>query len=171
MTEIKIHYVIRALEGSEYETDIYETRRNVMRIKEMLRRNSMSFLVQISETRAYNFSASSHRGLSGLWRAALHYSSVQSAVTWIAVIVLRSGEMNDRLSLSGYCFTLIISQQKKANSTQLIYRSIYLSTRIYLCLYRHCELYRFFSFLFYTNSVRLLGRGISLSEGRYLHTE
>jgi hypothetical protein len=81
MREIKIHYVIRALEGNEYETDIYETRRNVLRIKEMLRRNSRSFLVQISQTRAYNFSSNSHRGLSGLRRAALHYSSVQSAVT------------------------------------------------------------------------------------------
>jgi hypothetical protein len=30
---------------------------------------------------------------------------------------------------------------------------------------------RFFSFLIYTHSVGLLGRGISLSQGRYLHTE
>jgi hypothetical protein len=30
---------------------------------------------------------------------------------------------------------------------------------------------RFFSFLIYTQSIRLLGRGISPSQGRYLHTE
>jgi hypothetical protein len=29
----------------------------------------------------------------------------------------------------------------------------------------------FFSFLIYTQSVRLIGQGISLSQGRYLHTE
>jgi hypothetical protein len=33
------------------------------------------------------------------------------------------------------------------------------------------EIGRFFSFLMYTQSARLLGRGISPSQGRYLHTE
>jgi hypothetical protein len=33
------------------------------------------------------------------------------------------------------------------------------------------DLGRFFSFLIYTQSVGLLGRGISQSQGRYLHTE
>jgi hypothetical protein len=33
------------------------------------------------------------------------------------------------------------------------------------------NLVRFFSFLIYTQSVGLLGRGMSLSQGRYLHTE
>jgi hypothetical protein len=33
------------------------------------------------------------------------------------------------------------------------------------------DLGRFFSFLIYTQSVGLLGRGISPSQGRYLHTE
>jgi hypothetical protein len=45
-----------------------------------------------------------------------------------------------------------------------IYLSIYLSTA-------HVDLGRFFSFLIYTQSIGLLGRGISLSQVRYLHTE
>jgi hypothetical protein len=35
----------------------------------------------------------------------------------------------------------------------------------------HVDLARFFSFLTYTQSVGLLGQGISPSQGRYLHTE
>jgi hypothetical protein len=46
--------------------------------------------------------------------------------------------------------------------------SIYLS--IYGCT-APVDLGRFFSFLIYTESIGLLGRGISPSQGRYLHTE
>jgi hypothetical protein len=43
---------------------------------------------------------------------------------------------------------------------------------IYLWLYSPLlDLGRFFSFLIYTQSVGLLGRGINPSQGRYLHTE
>jgi hypothetical protein len=38
-------------------------------------------------------------------------------------------------------------------------------------LYSRFDLVRFFSFLIYTPSVELLGRGISPSQGRYLHTQ
>jgi hypothetical protein len=51
-----------------------------------------------------------------------------------------------------------------------IYLTIYLS--IYLWLYRPLlGLGRFLSFLIYTQAVGLLGWGISLSQGRYLHIE
>jgi hypothetical protein len=39
------------------------------------------------------------------------------------------------------------------------------------CSTAHGNLGRFFSFLIYTESVGLLGRGISPSQGRYAHTE
>jgi hypothetical protein len=45
-----------------------------------------------------------------------------------------------------------------------VYLSIYGSTA-------PVDLGRFFSFLTYTQSVGLLGQGISLSHGVYLHTE
>jgi hypothetical protein len=46
--------------------------------------------------------------------------------------------------------------------------SVYLPTYDYTALVDHqC----FFGFLIYTQSVGLLGRGISPSQGRYLHTE
>jgi hypothetical protein len=38
-------------------------------------------------------------------------------------------------------------------------------------LYSPLDLGRFFSFLIYTQTVGLLGRGISPSQGRYLHTD
>jgi hypothetical protein len=41
---------------------------------------------------------------------------------------------------------------------------------LYLWLYSPLELCRFFSFLIYIHSIGLLGRGISQSQGRYLHT-
>jgi hypothetical protein len=47
---------------------------------------------------------------------------------------------------------------------RLIYLSIYGSTTL-------TDLRRFLSFLIYTQSVQPLGRGISPSQGRYLHTE
>jgi hypothetical protein len=53
-----------------------------------------------------------------------------------------------------------------------IYLSIYIS--IYLSIYDSTalvDLGRYFSFLIYTQSVELLGRGISPSQGRYLLTE
>jgi hypothetical protein len=43
-----------------------------------------------------------------------------------------------------------------------------------ICVWLYCPLSgpsRFFSFLLYTQSVGLLGWGISPSQGRYLHTE
>jgi hypothetical protein len=40
-----------------------------------------------------------------------------------------------------------------------------------LWLYSPSDLGRFFSFLIYTQSVGLLGRGISPLQGRYLHTK
>jgi hypothetical protein len=40
---------------------------------------------------------------------------------------------------------------------------------IYLRLFSPCGPWPHFSFLIYTQSVRLLGRGISTSQGRYLH--
>jgi hypothetical protein len=48
-----------------------------------------------------------------------------------------------------------------------------LTTHLYLSLwlYSPLDLGRFFSFLIYTQSVGLLGRGISPLQGRYLHTE
>jgi hypothetical protein len=55
-----------------------------------------------------------------------------------------------------------------------IYLSIYLSIHLptYLWLYSLLlDLGRFFSFvIFFTQTVGLLGRGISPSQGRYLHT-
>jgi hypothetical protein len=49
--------------------------------------------------------------------------------------------------------------------------SLSLSIYLYLWLYSPCGPCRFFSFFIYTQSVGLLGRGISPSQGRYLHTE
>jgi hypothetical protein len=49
-------------------------------------------------------------------------------------------------------------------SAVLSYLSLYGSTAL-------VDLGRFFSFLIYTQFVGLLGRGISPSQGRYLHTE
>jgi hypothetical protein len=59
----------------------------------------------------------------------------------------------------------------KINNSTLGHRfnSIYLS--IYLWLYSPCESWRLFEFLIHTQPVELLGRGISPSQGRYLHTE
>jgi hypothetical protein len=56
------------------------------------------------------------------------------------------------------------------------YLSIYLSIYLSVCLSIYGStvlvgLGRFFSFLMHTQSVGLLGRGISPSQGRYLHTE
>jgi hypothetical protein len=45
------------------------------------------------------------------------------------------------------------------------------SKHLSLWLYGPLDLGRFFSFLIYTQSVGLLGRGISPSQGRYLHTD
>jgi hypothetical protein len=42
---------------------------------------------------------------------------------------------------------------------------------IYLWLSSFCRPWPLFSFLIYTQSVTLLGRGISSSQGRYLHTQ
>jgi hypothetical protein len=58
----------------------------------------------------------------------------------------------------------------------LIYLSIYLSVylSIHLSIYGSTalvDLGRFFSFFIYTQLLWLLGRGISPSQGRYLHTE
>jgi hypothetical protein len=48
----------------------------------------------------------------------------------------------------------------------------FLHTYVYLWLYSPCGPWPlFFSFLIYTHSVGFLGRGISPSQGRYLHTE
>jgi hypothetical protein len=44
------------------------------------------------------------------------------------------------------------------------------SLSLYIWLYSPLDLDRFFSFLIYTQSVGLLGRVISRSQGRYLHT-
>jgi hypothetical protein len=63
-------------------------------------------------------------------------------------------------------------KQGDAGNVFSIYLSICLS--IYLSIYDCTALAdfgRFFSFLMYTQSVGLLGRGISPSQGRYLHTE
>jgi hypothetical protein len=59
------------------------------------------------------------------------------------------------------------------NTGQVRYRFVILS--IYLSIYGLqsflLDLGRFFSFLIYIQSVGHLGRGISPSQGRYLHTE
>jgi hypothetical protein len=58
------------------------------------------------------------------------------------------------------------------DSTLLNHRCENLKT--YLSLYDSTalvDLGRFFSFLIYAQSAGLLGRGISQSQGRYLHTE
>jgi hypothetical protein len=53
--------------------------------------------------------------------------------------------------------------------TQVRFLSVYL---IYLWIYSpSLDLCRYFSFLIYTQSVGLLGRGISPLQGSYLHTE
>jgi hypothetical protein len=52
--------------------------------------------------------------------------------------------------------------------------NVNISVKIYLPTYGSTALVylgRFFSFLIYTQSVGFLGRGISPSQGRYLHTE
>jgi hypothetical protein len=60
-------------------------------------------------------------------------------------------------------------------SSHTVCLSIYLSVclSIYLSIYGSAvlllDLGRFFSFLIYTQSVELLGRGISPSQGRHLH--
>jgi hypothetical protein len=48
---------------------------------------------------------------------------------------------------------------------------IFMALSIYLSLYSPCGLWRGFSFLINTQQVGLLGRGISPSQGHYLHRE
>jgi hypothetical protein len=71
-------------------------------------------------------------------------------------------------------FILYYSYISNVNSHHQVryinYSKIYLS--LYIWFYSPLlDLGRFFSFLIYTQSVGLLGGGISQSQGRYIHTE
>jgi hypothetical protein len=61
-----------------------------------------------------------------------------------------------------------------AGYKRLVREYVYICLSIYLYIYGSTalvDLGRFFSFLIYTQLIGLLGRGISPSQGRYLHTE
>jgi hypothetical protein len=69
---------------------------------------------------------------------------------------------------SSICLSLCLSVRLS------IYISIYPSIYVYLSIYGSTallDLGRFISFLMYSQSIGHLERGISLSQGRYLHTE
>jgi hypothetical protein len=77
------------------------------------------------------------------------------------------------INLSHNRWSLVLSSSRKPSEYKwealplepvYIYVSAYGSTAL-------VDLGRFFSFLIYTQSVGLLGRGISPSQGHYLHTE
>jgi hypothetical protein len=65
----------------------------------------------------------------------------------------------------------ILSFEKSLNFHQNNFRYIPEDLSIYLWLYSPYGPSPIFSFLIHTQSVGLLGRGISPSQGRYLHTE
>jgi hypothetical protein len=73
-------------------------------------------------------------------------------------------------SLSAFCLHVISFSSHKSFPTSSSHLSLrFLTFRllpIYLMLYTLVDLGRFFSFLFYTQSVWLLGRGINPSQGR-----
>jgi hypothetical protein len=73
-------------------------------------------------------------------------------------------------------FTLVSCWAYLTLKMEAIYSSgtlVVLQRTIYLSLYSPCGTWprRFFYFLFYTPLVELLGRGINLSQGRYLQRE
>jgi hypothetical protein len=71
------------------------------------------------------------------------------------------------LSLRAKCKSFHVLKHRDSHGTHEVYLSFYLSIYGSTAL---VDLGRFFSFLIYTQSVRLLGRWISPAQGRYLHT-
>jgi hypothetical protein len=73
-------------------------------------------------------------------------------------VIIRYFSADRSIRTSDYCVTA-----PAVHNDCCIYLSIYGSTAL-------VDLGRFFSYLIYIQSVRLLGRGISSSQGFYLHT-
>jgi hypothetical protein len=85
--------------------------------------------------------------------------------TWRPGFYFRSGHMGYQVNgvVLGRYFSEYVSFPFQFSLHQQLCLSIYGSTAI-------VDLGRFFNFLIYTQSVGLLGRGISPSQGHYLHT-
>jgi hypothetical protein len=100
-------------------------------------------------------------------------------VGYVITSVEPSGSTTKELIFSSYKFILgqfsyCPSEKKRSYLlARYLYIGMYiiLYSCIYLWLYSPCGIWPLFSFLIYTQSVGLLGQGISPSQGRCLHTE
>jgi hypothetical protein len=103
-----------------------------------------------------------------------HYTSIHLGCSMFSVWLIRYSSLPSFWELGiipKQCYIFIV------HPSYLFYLSIYLSIclsiHLSVCLWLYSpllDLGRFFSFLIYTQSVGLLGRGISQPSGHYLHT-